>query len=259
MAICTLLLLSAHLLQIAHGQCSWTVDGNTLDLGKCLAGETITAKDPGDHHYSWSICRNGETCKQQDIMVVQRAGDLCYILGQWDAAIQPKYEATNGGTWTFIYDNGDTDCGSPARTWSPKLVCTPGTHWESGIVNEATGSCYYEVEIKTQYACAASQNTGCVSAASSDSSLSGGWIFIIILLSGLFLYCVAGYLIMGLSVNTDGGLGDFANNIPQKSFWIVLPSLVIAGCSVTFEFCSNKVNDLRNKGNEGQEALVTDN
>merc|ERR1712087_240452 len=91
-------------------------------------------------------------------------------------------------------------------------------------------SCYYEVEIRTKYACG-----GSFTCAGDDdaSGLSGGWVFIIILLSALFLYCVVGYVVMATTVNKEGGFADFSNNIPQSSFWSALPKLVLAGCGVT--------------------------
>lgn len=50
------------------------------------------------------------------------------------------------------------------------------------------------------------------------------------------MYCAVGYVVMGLTKNREGGLSDFKNNIPQKEFWMVFPSLVVAGCSVTKEY-----------------------
>ena len=48
------------------------------------------------------------------------------------------------------------------------------------------------------------------------------------------MYIVAaGYVYMALTVNKEGGFGDFQNNIPNRSIWCALPSLVIAGCQVS--------------------------
>eukprot|EP01084_Bolivina_argentea_P270905 460762_1 len=77
----------------------------------------------------------------------------CYILGRWDSTKEPAYDNINGGTWTFEYNNGDDDCGNPARTWSPMFVCAPGVKYQVGYVDEIPNSCFYEVVIKTQFAC----------------------------------------------------------------------------------------------------------
>ena len=82
---------------------------------------------------------------------------------------------------------------------------------------------------------------------STDDGLSGGWIFIICLVGGFLLYCIGGYLFMGLSVNKDRGLKAFNDNIPNKDFWVTCPKLVGAGCMVTMEY----VKGLMNKNGEG--------
>jgi len=237
----------------------------TLDLS-CLAPYTLDAKDGEDppHDYFWSVCRNDQNCNDHNdnpvtVMVKQTSptdADACYWIASWDADKTPQYRDEEDGTWEFVYDTGDDDCGSPQRTWSPTFVCAPGTNYELGAVEEIPGSCYYRIVVKTQFACL-NQTYPCVpppSGGDDESGLSGGWIFIICLVGFIFLYCVAGYFIMGLTVNKAGGLGDFSNNIPQKTFWIALPSLVIAGCGFTKDF----IMGLFNKGGGGEEPLVTE-
>jgi len=249
------------LLSTTYAQCKWTVDdGNggtvTLDLSP-LSGKTIHASDTedGGHDYAWSVCTNSQSCDGDTVMVAQRpassSDDACYILGRWDASIEPTYDAS-AGTFAFKYDNGATDCGFPARTWAPTLKCQCGTAASfTGGVKELPGSCYYEVEIGSKYAC----NGGCPD---EESGLSGGWVFVIILISGLLVYCVAGYLVMALTVNKAGGFGDVSGNIPQKSLWMALPSLVLAGCMVTKEAAMNLANKGKGGGGELDEHITTD-
>ena len=61
--------------------------------------------------YIYSICNNLWSCpdyQQKEAMVIQKdlEYDFCYILGRWNATIQPQYSSNNGGEWKFIYDNG---------------------------------------------------------------------------------------------------------------------------------------------------------
>eukprot|EP01084_Bolivina_argentea_P155691 271319_1 len=153
------------LLIVASSQCgNWTVinpdDGSlvTLDLSP-LNGITldIVDTDPEPHHYIYSICQNNQHCEGNNVMVKQTVPsdpNTCYIPGRWDKTKQPEYQNINDGAWTFVYDNGDNDCGNPARTWSPTFVCTPGVIAIAGNVDEIPNSCFYEVEIKTKFACA---------------------------------------------------------------------------------------------------------
>ena len=59
---------------------------------------------------------------------------------------------------------------------------------------------------------------------------------------------VGGYIFMALTVNKEGGFGDVSNNIPNRSLWCALPSLVVAGCMVTKE----TLMGLMGKGGEGE-------
>ena len=60
---------------------------------------------------------------------------------------------------------------------------------------------------------------------------------------------------MALTVNKDGGFGDFKNNIPNKVIWINCIPLVIAGCSVTKDFLMGLINK---GGSDKEDTLVED-
>lgn len=53
---------------------------------------------------------------------------------------------------------------------------------------------------------------------------------------------------MAMTVNKEGGFGDFGNNIPNRSLWCTLPSLVVAGCQVSYETFMGLIG----KGGEGE-------
>ena len=56
---------------------------------------------------------------------------------------------------------------------------------------------------------------------------------------------MVGYFVMAFTVNKEGGLKDFGNNIPQKTFWMACPKLVIAGCSVSKEYIVSEIDKRR--------------
>merc|ERR1719203_209420 len=169
----------------ANAQCKWDSfypgGSSTLDLS-CAVGKELTTTDSEGHTYLFTICKNGESCSGQNVMVEQKnANGDCWTLGKWDSSIQPTYSLANGGMFTFEFANGDNDCGDPARTWVPTFRCD-SSEFVIDQVTEISGTCRYEVEIHTKYACA--DNTECSGAPSNLEDaldgLSGGWIFIII-------------------------------------------------------------------------------
>ena len=73
----------------------------------------------------------------------------------------------------------------------------------------------------------------------SSSSLSGGSIFLIILMSFVAMYCIIGYTVNGFKRKE---WKDVKTNIPHyRKFWSHLPRLVIAGCVVTKEMLQQRV------------------
>ena len=69
---------------------------------------TLSTMDTAGNEYYYSVCRNGEECQGETIMANQLSedGDICYVLGRWDASISPDYSSENGGTFSFMYENG---------------------------------------------------------------------------------------------------------------------------------------------------------
>ena len=55
-------------------------------------------------------------------------------------------------------------------------------------------------------------------------------------------------------VNKEGGFKDFGNNVPHRSFWCALPSLVVAGCCVTKEVLQAFVD----KGQKGEDTAFVE-
>eukprot|EP00484_Ammonia_sp_Unknown_P001738 CAMPEP_0197023024 /NCGR_PEP_ID=MMETSP1384-20130603/3807_1 /TAXON_ID=29189 /ORGANISM="Ammonia sp." /LENGTH=269 /DNA_ID=CAMNT_0042451167 /DNA_START=29 /DNA_END=838 /DNA_ORIENTATION=+ len=257
--LCFVLYYLSSNLESASAQCTWSdSSGNVLNLG-CLNGQMKTAEDTAStpHVYQWSLCSNGTVCNEKNVMVCQyqqeNPDDQKFILGRWDPDVQPSFDGNR--SWTFEYENGDTDCGPRgARAWVPTFECDHSTEWAISTVEETPGSCLYRTTITTKYACLG-QTYAC-SQDESSSGISGGWIFIIVLISAFMCYCCIGYVVMATTKNKAGGFADFQNNIPQKQFWTVLPKLVIAGCLYSKDAMMGLFNKDKGGGDEKAEPMA---
>ena len=129
----------------------------------------MTGVDNEDHNFTFSICNNDQICQNEPVMVSAidvRDPDFCYIIARWDDSIQPQYNTSiiNTDQWTFTYQNGDADCGPPTpRTWIPTFICS-NSETMMGEVTEVggLGSCIYEVDIFTRYACSNYTTNPCI-------------------------------------------------------------------------------------------------
>jgi len=65
--------------------------------------------------------------------------------------------------------------------------------------------------------------TGCTGAGG-PSTFDMGWVFVIIVLCGLFVYFVGGILLLKFALHKDG-----REIVPQVDFWTALPGLVVDG------------------------------
>lgn len=64
----------------------------------------------------------------------------------------------------------------------------------------------------------------------SSDGISGGWVFIILLLGGTLCYCIAGIVFKTQKYGVTG-----AEAIPNIEFWQDLPLLISDGCSFTYQ------------------------
>lgn len=175
----------------------------------------------------------------------------CYEIAYWEAYRAPTYYSTGGGQFAFHYF-GNQDCEvQSGRQWEPTFICDMSVNGFKGEDVQEASTCEYTVNIRTRYACPNGCSGGGPGAGTSiDDGLSGGWVFIICLIGGFVLYCLGGYLFMGLQVNKDQGLGAFNDNIPNKNFWVTCPKWVIAGCQVSYEYVRAQMN--KNGGGDGE-------
>eukprot|EP01084_Bolivina_argentea_P085734 154959_1 len=255
MKVTLLLVVTYYLLNIGHSQCAYTYTNTTTQVStkldmSCLNGMTFDYYEE-PYHFLYTPCQNGDRCMndQESItgMVVQSSEegetDQCFLIAVWDNSAVATYDASSR-TWLVAFENGD-DCFGTPRRFEAELVCDSSTDGRVMGMDEPR-TCEYVMTINTRYACG-------VVACSSDDGISGGSVFLIIFFSGFFLYFVVGYLVMAFTKNKEGGVADFSNNIPQKAFWCMLPSLVLAGCMFSKDF----IVGLCNKDKSELEEPVT--
>jgi len=269
--ILILLIITISNIMLINGQCKWTADGTSTSIDlSCLAGQTITASDGQGYNYKFSVCSNDQTCTRGSdgggdagsTMVSQTidTNDYCWFLGQYSSSVTPiitDQSDANGGAFLFTYNSGSESgsCSSEynnLRTWKPQFICKTGVEWEVPNQVSEEADCVYDIDIYTKYACISAQQS--CSLGDDSSGLSGGWIFIIILISGFFAYFCIGYIVMALTINKAGGFGDVSNNIPNKKLWTNCIPLTIAGCSVTKEYIMGLMN--KDKTNDKEDTLT---
>eukprot|EP01084_Bolivina_argentea_P308429 533336_1 len=136
-------------------QCKWQFGSNVLDLTP-LQNVTVEAEDDQGHTYFYSICRNeAGSCNDGDPLMTRQIANsdagLCYEIGRWNPDIRPTYDEYYFA-WEFEY-NGGLCIPSLNRSWAPTFICNPNVELLWGTVTELFGSCRYQLQLQTRYAC----------------------------------------------------------------------------------------------------------
>ncbi|XP_035689605.1 cation-dependent mannose-6-phosphate receptor-like [Branchiostoma floridae] len=144
-------------------------------------------------------------------------GQTTYSLGSQDSA-------------AFTGDNTTVKLGytGPApdnRQSEVTLTCTSGAT-QFTVLGEDTSVSIYKFELKSPCACPGA------SASCNSSGISGGWVFVIIVLVVLVVYLVGGIIFMSLVKKASG-----AERIPNVEFWKDLPILVKDGAVLVISPC----------------------
>eukprot|EP01084_Bolivina_argentea_P220264 373326_1 len=223
------LLILSLLFYTIHSQCTW----DSINLG-ALSGSTIDCVfgDNNQYEVSYSPCRDDISCasggfggKYMAAQIDTGNNECAAYLATWDPSFSPEHSLLNGrDMYEFAFDNGQASPGCDSGRWlDVQFVCKENAYPYSSSdteCGEEDQNCHYYTRIFTNLAC-----PGGGGALGGDSDLSGGWIFILILISCLFGYCMFGFLFMGLKMKEW--------TIPHAQFWLKVPSLVYAGCCVT--------------------------
>jgi len=242
-------------LKVTFG-CSASLGGFNFDMSSLTSTTDFSAKDTAydanKYMYYFNPCG---VANSNALKCITGSATFCQITGaNTGAANLGTCTTPPGGTqpaspvWELInplipavglrvtYANGDS-CGAgtpPTKIGVINFYCDPtaGRGFVNGTVAEHP-TCSYTMNIVTSYACAGGAGGG------GSKGLSGGWVFIIILIVCLFVYIVAGCVYQRKKKGASG-----VESIPNIEFWRGLPGLVKEG----FSFTWTKLRGLCGKG-----------
>eukprot|EP01087_Luapelamoeba_hula_P022535 TRINITY_DN80_c0_g1_i2.p1 TRINITY_DN80_c0_g1~~TRINITY_DN80_c0_g1_i2.p1 ORF type:complete len:261 (-),score=42.12 TRINITY_DN80_c0_g1_i2:90-872(-) len=221
----------------ANTNCAGCVDGKCFDLKKLkdVVGGEMSCRDPALNTYFYQVCGvSSQNCRT--------AADQTPAICQRDTRMPPEYHdcgnankfnwkrrTTNDGKEGFLLEFTG---GSEDRKIDIDFVCDKsatgvGT-FEAADPSENPVKDYH-LKWTTEHACPTGKSgDGGGDGGDGDDDdgmpISGGWIFIIILVGLFFLYFLFGAIFMAWRKQARG-----LDIIPNKDFWFALPGLFIAG------------------------------
>jgi len=250
--------------------CIFNLNNNIYDLSplkeKAPYSFTLFGRSPGspqisEHLFSLGMCDNdAKKCEDEKtdgapgLMTVfdyQGQKPVCKaVVAIWENRV-PVPMPIDGDVDGFIlkFANGEKhDCAS-ARTLELRFVCNKQSTTPSFTAVEDP-ACNYIATFDTKHACGAvipppEKKT--------DNSISGGWIFIILLLCITFIYFCLG----SFTLYNQGQRG--LEIIPHRKIWFSLPSLCMLGVKVSTNTFRYSCRKLFGKTNDNQRPLRNNN
>jgi len=193
---------------------------NGMDLSGLTTTTEYTGTDSNNFVFHWNFCAtptegNSGLCRSwAGASIVQIAQGGCTPLGYLDSQAITE---TSDGVQIYYINNKDSQCpGGYFRTTYHKIKCDSSTAYSLDSITEPS-TCVYNINARSKYVCGGSK--------SGAGGLSGGWIFVIILLCSATAYLLVGavvkWKVMGASPGVD--------LIPNLDFWSYFLSLVKDG------------------------------
>jgi len=244
--LCALLFLcvSASLVLVVRGQadgnaCTGTVGKFKYDLSglsSATGGNDVTCQDKAGNTYYY------RPCQPLKIQQCNTISDTSPAACQKDTRKVPLYHdcgSVNQVGWSprsagqdkgfFMQFNG----GEEDRRLNVEFICDKnagvGTLETANPTESPTH--FYHLSWTTKYACpGGGDGDGKKGDGDDGPAISGGWIFIIVLLSVMFLYLVGGVAYNKFRKDAHG-----IELIPNHEFWFALPGLVWDGNVYTFK------------------------
>jgi len=211
--------------------CTVSVGGQTYDLSALESAGTngvvsVTAptSEQGLYKYSASFCSDKASCQGKYGNLIRLRDASVYsclgVYGTWSTAVNTK--TTNGFEASFTSTESCSDNESEKYTSTFNFLCDKSAGDLGTLQANKVGgnNCEYSVDVHTDLVCAGSTPVGPSSAA---GTLSGGSIFLIVLVCLLFVYIIVG---VGLNYHKDKSFGT-----PHRDFWCSkLPYWTKIGC-----------------------------
>lgn len=220
-------------------KCKTSVEGVDYDFTALAAyiqanypNYYITGSDGNKYFYLPCQAQSNPNCKdkvpgQQPAACQQDQGGAWHSLGNWDSI---TYNPLTGGGKGAILSASGGD-GNPSRKMEINYICDSSAGFgELKFMNEVSND--YSFEWRSTCVCpgACSKHGG--DGGGDGPEISGGWIFIIILISCIVLYLVGGVLYNKFKNHATG-----IELIPNVAFWIALPGLVKDGHLYIYKKC----------------------
>jgi len=220
--------------------CTFTSGEDYWDLSPLKNSPNGWPASDASYTYSLNFC--AEVTSSTECTAVQ--GGFCqfrtttnafeHSLSSWTLAGSAPvlWEPLNGDPTqglAIVFSNGDV-CAYNGKGYTRyvylNLICDPtaGKGGSYTVTVSSNPPCTYTVPFRTALAC-----PGPIPKA--VTGLSGGWIFLIIFIVFIPVYCVFGCIYNRKRKGTTG----MVESIPNVEFWKGLPSLVKDGCSFVYQ------------------------
>lgn len=239
------------LISYISANCKFTHSGKNYDLTALESKAPFTSSDS---LYSMGLCKKDTaSCSlssKKDFMVQffdpSKTSTQCLaILASWDDDFKPTVGPVTGTDankdgFSLKFSNGQyCDLIGRQRELTANFVCDPKQEAGSYEVEESP-VCIYSLTMHTKHAC--ESHGGGSSGTTEDSGLSGGWVFIIILIVATFCYCVGG-IVYNCKFNDQAG-DEIKEMMPQKEFWCEkLPGWTYTGCVVSWDWAQSQYHE----------------
>jgi len=211
--------------------CTTTQEGYFFDLSDLYTTIDYTANGQANFwKYSLNIC--GPSNEGKNTACGPKGGAICQykiedgletaMIAKWEDPVYQTLAPNDPSQGLMVtFKNGDPCSASyPTRLVYLKLKCKQGEKGKiDGLVSENANICSYTINFLTEVTC-----PGYTPQPSSNTGLSGGWIFIICLIVTLFLYIFIGCFYKRKRLGLSG-----REACPNIDFWSQLPGLVKDG------------------------------
>jgi len=240
--------------------CHFTHGGKNYDMSGLESKAPFTSSD---QLFSLGLCSKGgkdcsiaskKTFVSQFLQPSQSSSSCISVLAYWDTDSGYTVGGLTGADankdgFSLKFSNGQyCDLIGRQRELTANFVCDPNTEVGSYEVAESP-VCIYSLTMRTKHACEAHSSS---SGGEDDSGLSGGWVFIIILIVCTFVYCVGG-IVYNCKFNDQAG-DEIKEMVPQREFWCEkLPSWTYTGCVVSWQWCQSQYHE--RYGGDGMKEL----